>query len=88
MIIHPGCAQVSNALALTCPITLRTMHLDAKQFYAAPFRCLAGSRLLIKYCVLDCEPTDERSGRFQLAEAQVRTTFFSAAPRCSFNHRL
>lgn len=63
--------QVSNTLALTCPFTLRTMHLDAKQFYAAPFRCLAGSRLLIKYCVLDCEPINERSGRFQLAEVQV-----------------
>lgn len=66
--------QVSNALALTCPNSLRTMHLDAKQFYASTFRCLAGSRQLIKYFVLDCEPTGERSGRFQVADVQVRAS--------------
>jgi hypothetical protein len=47
------------------------MYLDAKQFYASPFRCLAGSRQLIKYYVLDCEPCGERTGRYQLADIQV-----------------
>ena len=63
--------QVSSTLALMCPFTLRTLHLDAKQFFAAPFKALAGSRLLIKYQVLDCEPNNERAGRFQLGEVQV-----------------
>ena len=63
--------QVSNSLALTCPFTLRTIHIDAKQFFAAPFSAIANSRLLVKYHILDCEPTRERSGRLQAAEVQV-----------------
>ena len=63
--------QVSSALALTCPYTLRSIHIDAKQFFGSKFSCIAGSRQLVRYVILDCEPTGERHGRFHLAEVQV-----------------
>jgi nonsense-mediated mRNA decay protein 3 len=65
------CVQVGNVLALMCTQQLRTVHLDAKQFFAAPFRAMANSRQLTRYVVLDCEPCGERDQRFQLADVQV-----------------
>jgi nonsense-mediated mRNA decay protein 3 len=63
--------QVTNVLALTCIHQLRTVHIDAKQFFTAPFAVMANSRQLTRYVVLDCEPTGERDQRFQLADVQV-----------------
>jgi hypothetical protein len=54
-----------------CPYTLRTVHLDAKQFYSNPFSCIAGSRHLTRYVVLDIEWLEPEDGRYKLAEAQV-----------------
>lgn len=60
-----------------CPYTLQVTHIDVKQFYNNPFSCIAGSRQLTRYIVLDIEPLDPEAGRHKLAEAQVRrsTTF-------------
>jgi nonsense-mediated mRNA decay protein 3 len=63
--------QVSSTLALTDVTLMRTAHMDAKQYFASPLRALAGSRQLIRYVVLDCEPTGPRQGRYQLADVQV-----------------
>ena len=51
---------------------LQVTHIDVKQFYNSPFTCIAGSRQLTRYVILDIEPLDPESGRYKLAEAQVR----------------
>lgn len=64
--------QISNAITLLCPHSLQATHIDAKQFYNNPFSCIAGSRQLTRYVILDIEPLEAEAGRWKLAEAQVR----------------
>ena len=65
--------QISSAITLMCPYTLQVTHIDVKQFYNNPFSCIAGSRQLTRYIILDIEPLESESGRYKLAEAQARS---------------
>jgi hypothetical protein len=66
------CSRVTNMVALTDPVTLRTVSLDAPAYWRTTFGALASQRQLVEYVVLDIEPLGPTNGKLQLAEAQVR----------------
>jgi hypothetical protein len=61
-------------VAMTDPVTLRTVSLDAPQYFRTTFLALASQRQLVEYVVLDIEPCGQTNGKLQLAEAQVGGT--------------
>lgn len=78
------CTRVSSSLLLLDPVTLRTAHLDATQFWRYPFRPLLTAKQLVEYVVLDEEEVappaaEQQAGgrgggggrRLQLADVQV-----------------
>lgn len=65
------CSRVTNMVALTDPVTLRTHSLDAPGYWRTTFTSLASQRQLVEYVVLDIEPCGASNGKLQLAEAQV-----------------
>lgn len=65
------CSRVTNMVALTDPVTLRTVNLDAPAYWRTTFTALASQRQLVEYVVLDIEPCGPSNGKLQLAEAQV-----------------
>lgn len=67
--------QVSNAVALMDPVTMRVTHLDSKAYWNSPFGSFLNSRMMVKYVVLDCEIVDgNQHGKWQLADVQVRAS--------------
>ena len=67
MLVH----KVSNKLKLLDPLTLKTLDLQAQQFWNNPFRSIANTGNLTLYVVLDVELIGRREGKLQLAEIQV-----------------
>lgn len=73
------CLRVSNNILLLDPNTLRTVYLDANQFWRYPFKRLLSSKQLVEYIILDIEESDQRnvdygrggSKKLNLVDAQV-----------------
>lgn len=76
------CTRVSNSIALLDPNTLRTVYLDANQYWRYAFRPLLSARQLVEYVVLDVEISGQNeyahsaaggkaSRKFALADVQV-----------------
>ncbi|KAH7446691.1 hypothetical protein KP509_01G068600 [Ceratopteris richardii] len=67
------CQRVSNSLLLLDPQSLRSVFVDATQYWRTPYKSLLTSRQLIEYVVLDVEPehTIAGNGKFALAQVQV-----------------
>ncbi|XP_020592394.1 60S ribosomal export protein NMD3-like [Phalaenopsis equestris] len=69
------CTKVSSSITLLNPFTLRTVFLDAKQYWGSPFKALLSSRQLVEYIVLDIEMESSEmavgGSKYALAYVQV-----------------
>lgn len=65
------CYRIGTSVNLLDPNTLQTADLSTPIYWREPFSPLAASKDLIEFVVMDIEPTGQRHGRFELAEATV-----------------
>jgi nonsense-mediated mRNA decay protein 3 len=65
------CTRVNASLMFTDPLTLRSMHMTAEQYWRWSFRPTMVSVQLVEFIVLDTELTDIRDGKYVVAEVEV-----------------
>lgn len=69
------CTKITKSITLMDPLTLRTVFLDAKDYWRVPFKALLSSRQLVEFIVLDVEvdsPEFNLNGsKYCMAHAQV-----------------
>lgn len=63
--------RVSTALSLIDPLTLQTADLSAQLYWKHPFYALMSFKQASEFFVLDIEQTNERKGKWRLADATV-----------------
>lgn len=64
-------ARVSTSLLLVDPFTLQTAELSTQLYWKHPFQPLMSFKQATEFTVLDVEPTNERNGKWRLADATV-----------------
>lgn len=64
-------SKVSTSVTLLDPFTLQTADLSAQQYWKTPFRPMMSFKQGKEFIILDVEPSNERSGKWCLADATV-----------------
>ncbi|KAH9883808.1 NMD3-domain-containing protein [Xylariomycetidae sp. FL2044] len=65
------CYRIGTSINLLDPNTLQTADISAPVYWRAPFGALADANDLVEFIVMDCEPSGQTRGKWQLAETQV-----------------
>ncbi|TCD61077.1 hypothetical protein EIP91_009061 [Steccherinum ochraceum] len=65
------CSRVGNTLHFLDVATLQSVEITSALYWRTPFESLATVTDLVEFTVLDVEPTNQRKGKWVMADAQV-----------------